>query len=157
MAEATKHRGSHSRGSHGGGGHGGEEGGGGGGGGGGGKLVKVGFARNQAEAEMLQALLLQSEIPSMLKRSRGFDAPEFLAAGPRDIWVNEGHARDARQILTDATTEGEGEGEERTELGEEARLRATGGEPIGPARLALWVGVGFVVAMIVIWIVYQIA
>src|SRR6185437_16781543 len=108
MAEATKHRGSHTRGSHGGGGHDDDEGGG-GGGGGGGKLVKVGFARNQAEAEMLQALLLESGIPSVLKRSGGFDAPEFLAAGPRDIWVNRGHADHARRILAETLTASESE------------------------------------------------
>jgi hypothetical protein len=154
MAEATRHRGAHSRGSH----HGGDEGGGeggGGGGGGGGKLVKVGFARNQAEAEMLQALLLESDIPSILKRSGGFDAPEFLAAGPRDIWVNRGHAEDARQILAETLTESESE--EREELEGEARLRATGGEPISPGRLALYVGGAFVVAIIIIWIVYEIS
>jgi Putative prokaryotic signal transducing protein len=155
MAEATtRHRGAHSRGSHHGGGGGGEEGGG-GGGGGGGKLIKVGFARNQAEAEMLQALLLESDIPSILKRSGGFDAPEFLAAGPRDIWVNQGHAEVARRILSETLTESESE--EREELEGEARLRATGGEPVSPARLALYVGGGFVVAIIIIWIVYQIS
>ena len=154
MAEATKHRGAHSRGSHGGGGGGDEEGGG-GGGGGGGKLIKVGFARNQAEAEMLQALLLESDIPSILKRSGGFDAPEFLAAGPRDIWVNRGHAQDARRILAETLTESESE--ERDELEGEARLRATGGEPLSPGRLALYVGGAFVVAIIIIWIVYEIS
>ncbi len=153
MAEATKHRGAHSRGSHGGGGHGGDEGGG-GGGGGGGKLVKVGFARNQAEAEMLQALLLQSDIPSILKRARGFDAPEFLAAGPHDIWVNQGHAEEAKRILTDTLTETEGE--EREELEGEARLRKTGGEPMSPQRLALWLLGGVVVAVVLVWIVFEI-
>ena len=156
MAEATKHRGAHSRGSHGGGGdH--DEGNGGGGGGGGGKLVKVGFARNQAEAEMLQGLLTEAGIPSILKRSGGFDAPEFLAAGPRDIWVNKDHAFEARRILEETMTEGDDEAEERTELEEEAHLRATGGEPMTPGRLALWLGVAFVAAVIIIWIVYEIA
>jgi hypothetical protein len=156
MAEATKHRGAHSRGSHGGGGGHGDEGGGGGGGGGGGKLVKVGFARNQAEAEMLQGLLLDSDIPSILKRARGFDAPEFMAAGPHDIWVNAEHARVAREILEQTATAGDDEAEEREELRGEERLRETGGEPMSPARLALWLGGGFVVAIVLIWIVYQI-
>jgi hypothetical protein len=156
VSPATKRRGAHSRGSHGGGDHHGDEGGG-GGGGGGGKLVKVGFARNQAEGEMLQGLLLESDIPSVLKRSGGFDAPEFLAAGPRDIWVNQGHAQEARRILEETLTEGDGEAEERGEIEEEARLRATGGEPMSPARLALWVGGAFVVAIVIIWIVYQIS
>jgi hypothetical protein len=154
MAEATKHRGGHSRGSHHGGGGGGDEGGG-GGGGGGGKLIKVGFARNQAEGEMLQALLLESDIPSILKRSGGFDAPEFLAAGPRDIWVNRGHADDARRILAETLTESESE--EREELEGEAHLRATGGEPTSPGRLALYVAAGLVVAILIVWIVYEIS
>jgi hypothetical protein len=154
MAEATQHRGAHSRGSHGGGGQHGDEGGG-GGGGGGGKLIKVGFARNQAEAEMLQALLQESGIPSILKRSGGFDAPEFLAAGPRDIWVNKEHALEARRILEETMTETEGE--EREELEGEARLRATGGEPMTPQRLALWVIGGVVVAIVLIWIVFEIS
>jgi hypothetical protein len=157
VTPATKHRGAHSRGahgsSHGGGGQDGGEGG--GGGGGGGRLVKVGFARNQAEAEMLQALLLESDIPSILKRSGGFDAPEFLAAGPRDIWVNQAQAEEARRILAETMTESESE--EREELEGEARLRATGGDPMSPGRLALWVGGAFVVAIVVIWIVYQIS
>jgi hypothetical protein len=154
MAEATKHRGAHSRGSHHGGGGGGDEGGG-GGGGGGGKLVKVGFARNQAEAEMLQALLLESDIPSVLKRSGGFDAPEFLAAGPRDIWVNRGHAEDAKRILAETLTESESE--EREELEGEARLARTGGDPTSPGRLALYVAAGLVVAIVIVWILYEIA
>jgi hypothetical protein len=156
MAEATKHRGAHSRGSHGGGG--GDEGsGGGGGGGGGGKLIKVGFARNQAEAEMLQALLTESGIPSILKRSGGFDAPEFLAAGPRDIWVNKENAHEARRILEETMTEGEDESEEREELEGEAHLRATGGDPITPQRLAIWVVGGLIVAIALIWIVFEIS
>jgi hypothetical protein len=154
MAEATKHRGGHSRGSHQGGGGGGDEGGG-GGGGGGGKLIKVGFARNQAEGEMLQALLLESDIPSILKRSGGFDAPEFLAAGPRDIWVNQGHAEKARRILSETLTESESE--EREELEGEAHLRATGGDPTSPGRLALYVAAGLVIAIVIVWIVYEIS
>jgi hypothetical protein len=155
MAEATKRRGSHSRGSHHGGGGNGEDEGGGGGGGGGGKLIKVGFARNQAEAEMLQALLLESDIPSILKRSGGFDAPEFLAAGPRDIWVNRGHAEEARRVLEETLTESESE--EREELEGEARLRATGGEPTPPGRLALYVAGGLVVMILIVWIVYELS
>jgi hypothetical protein len=154
MAEATKHRGAHSRGSHGGGGHGGDEGGG-GGGGGGGKLVKVGFARNQAEAEMLQGLLIESGIPSILKRVGGFDNPDFLAAGPRDIWVNKEHAQEARRILEETVTESESE--EREELEGEARLRETGGDPVSPGRLALYVGAALVVAVVIVWIVYEIS
>jgi hypothetical protein len=157
VSPETKHRDAHSRGSHGGGGGPGGEGGGGGGGGGGGKLVKVGFGRNQAEAEMLQGLLLDADIPSILKRSRGFDNPDFLGGGPHDIWVNSEHAHPARRLLEETMTEEEGEGEERAELEGEERLRRTGGEPMTPGRLALWVGGAFVVAVIVILIVYWIS
>jgi hypothetical protein len=153
MNPQTKHRGAHSRGSHGGGSH--DDQGGGGGGGGDGKLVKVGFARSQAEAEMMQGLLLDSHIPSILKRSRGFDNPDFLGGGPHDIWVNADHAQKARRLLEETMVESEGE--EREELDGEARLKRTGGDPMTPGRLAIWVGVAFVAAVIVIWLVYQIS
>jgi hypothetical protein len=152
---------SHKRGSHhsspGGGSHdGGHDEGGGGGGGGGGKLIKVGFARNQAEAELLQGLLLESDIPSILKRSGGFDNPDFLAAGPHDIWVNAGHGHKAREILAETMTEDEGEDEERREMNEEARLRRGGpATETSPARLAIWVGAAFLAAVIVVWVLYQ--
>ena len=71
----------------------------GGGGGGGDKLVKVAFAPNQMEAEMIQGLLREHGIPSMLKRGPGFDVPEFLAAGPRQIFVPEADAEEAREVL----------------------------------------------------------
>lgn len=154
MSEATRHRGAHSRGSHHGGGGNHDDGGGGGGGGGGGRLVKVGFARNEAEAEMLQGLLLQSGIPSVLKRAGGFDNPDFLVAGPRDIWVNKENADAAREVLSDAMTESEGE--ERAEIEDQARLEVSGGAPMSAARLAMWVGGSFVIAVIIIWVVYEI-
>ena len=50
-----------------------------------GRLVKVARAGSQPEAELVEALLLEEGIPSMSRRSGGFDVPDFLAAGPRDI------------------------------------------------------------------------
>jgi Putative prokaryotic signal transducing protein len=64
-----------------------------------GKLVKVAYAQNQAEAEMIQGLLSEHGIPSMLKRAAGFDVPDFLAAGPRQILVVEEIAAQAREVL----------------------------------------------------------
>jgi hypothetical protein len=150
-------RSSHQRGSHGGGGGAdGGDGGGGGGGGGGGKLVKVAFARNQAEGEMIQGLLQESDIPSILKRSGGFDAPEFLAAGPRDVLVSSDLEQKARRLLADTLTESEDE--ERAELGDQARL-ARGGPATetSAGRLALWVAAAFLGAVIVVWVLYQIS
>ena len=64
-----------------------------------GKLVKVGYAQQQAEAEMIQGLLSEHGIPSMLRRAAGFDVPDFLAAGPREVLVAEELAEQAREVL----------------------------------------------------------
>ena len=64
-----------------------------------GPLVKVARAANQPEAELVEALLLEEGIPSMQRRSGGFDVPDFLAAGPRDILVPESGAEAAREAL----------------------------------------------------------
>ena len=68
--------------------------------------VKVANARNQAEAEFIQALLREEGIPSMLRGSPGFDVPDFLAAGPRDVLVPAAAADLARQILTEGRPRG---------------------------------------------------
>jgi len=62
-----------------------------------GRPVKVAFAQNQMEAEMIQGLLGEHGIPSMVQRT--VDNPEFLAAGPRQILVPEEAAERAREIL----------------------------------------------------------
>jgi len=64
-----------------------------------GRLVKVGYGRNQAEAEMIQGLLSEYGIPSMLKRMPGFDVPDFLAAGPHQVLVAEEVAERAHEVL----------------------------------------------------------
>ncbi len=145
----------HRRGAHGGGGSGHGDDGGGGGGGGGGPLVKVAFARNQAEAEMIQGLLSEAGIPSILHRSGGFDTPEFLASGPRDVKVVSDLAKKARTVLADILVE-EGEDPEWAELQEEARLRGDGGET-SAGRLALWVGAATLGALILVWVLYQLS
>ncbi len=155
MPTSSSHkRGAHQRGSH--GGDGGHDDGGSGGGGGGGKLVKVAFARNQAEAEMIQGLLGEAGIPSILKRARGFDAPEFMAAGPHDVLVDSSHAHKAKALLADTLTESEPD--EEAELRDEARLRRGGpATETSPARLALWVGAAFLGAVILVWVLYQLS
>ena len=67
-----------------------------------GELVKVAWARNQSEAEFVQGLLLEEGVPSMLRRSAGFDVPDFLAAGPRDVMVPISGAQTAREVLLQA-------------------------------------------------------
>jgi hypothetical protein len=67
-----------------------------------GELVRVAGGRNQAEAEFIQGLLLEEGVPSILRRSAGFDVPDFLAAGPRDVMVPESGAGTAREVLLQA-------------------------------------------------------
>ncbi|HEX6229858.1 MAG TPA: DUF2007 domain-containing protein [Solirubrobacterales bacterium] len=65
----------------------------------GGRWLKVAYATNEAEAEMIQGLLSEHGIPSMLKRAPGFDVPDFLPAGPRIVLVAEELLEQAREIL----------------------------------------------------------
>jgi hypothetical protein len=64
-----------------------------------GRLVKVARAGSQPEAELIEMLLLEEGIPSMSRRAGGFDVPDFLAAGPRDVLVPESGAEAAREAL----------------------------------------------------------
>jgi Putative prokaryotic signal transducing protein len=64
-----------------------------------GDLVRVAGAGNQSEAELIQGLLIEEGIPSILRRTAGFDVPDFLAAGPRDVLVPESGAEAARELL----------------------------------------------------------
>lgn len=158
MSTSTSHRrgsSGHQRGAHhgGGSGRGGDEGGG-GGGGGGGDLVKVAFARNQVEAEMLQGLLSEAGIPSVLKRSLGFDNPDFLPSGPRDVMVNAGDAQRAREVLADVLVEDEGD--EIAELEGERRLARGEGDGPEPARLAFWILAVAVGGFLLLWLLYEV-
>jgi pimeloyl-ACP methyl ester carboxylesterase len=64
-----------------------------------GELLKVARANHQAEAEFIQGILLEEGVPSMTRRARGFDVPDMLAAGPRDVLVPASGAGAAREIL----------------------------------------------------------
>jgi hypothetical protein len=64
-----------------------------------GPLVRVAGARHQAEAELIEGLLLEEGIPALTRRSGGADVPDFLAAGPRDILVPASGADAAREVL----------------------------------------------------------
>jgi len=67
-----------------------------------GDLVRVAGALNQAEAEFIQGLLLEEGVPSTLQRTRGFDVPDMLAAGPRDVMVPRSGYEAAREVLLQA-------------------------------------------------------
>lgn len=72
-----------------------------------GPLTRVAWARNQAEAELIAGMLLEEGVPSVVKRARGFDVPDFLAAGPRDVLVPASGADAARDVLLTADVSAE--------------------------------------------------
>jgi hypothetical protein len=41
-------------------------------------------------------------VPSLLQRTRGFDVPDMMAAGPRDVMVTASGAPTAREVLLQA-------------------------------------------------------
>jgi hypothetical protein len=67
-----------------------------------GELVRVAVGRQLPEAEMIQNILLEEGVPSTLRRTRGFDVPQMLAAGPRDVLVPESGVQAAREVLLQA-------------------------------------------------------
>lgn len=116
-------------------------------------MVKVAFARTQPEAEMLQGLLAEADIPSLLKRSAGFDNPEFLPSGPRDVYVSQAHAQRARQVLADVMVESEDD--ELADLEAERRMARGETGVTSPARLAFWIVVVALGGCLLMWALYQ--
>ena len=64
-----------------------------------GGLVRVSWTRNQAEAELIEGMLLEEGIPSLMRRPAGFDVPDFMAAGPRELLVARSGLEAAREVL----------------------------------------------------------
>jgi hypothetical protein len=62
-------------------------------------LVKVAYARDEAEADLLQGFLRNADVDSVVRRAPGFDVPEFLAAGPREVLVAASDVPVARDVL----------------------------------------------------------
>jgi hypothetical protein len=62
-------------------------------------LVKVAQAHDQVGAEFLQGMLQDVEIPSVVRRAPGFDVPDLMVAGPRDLLVAARDAEVARGVL----------------------------------------------------------
>jgi hypothetical protein len=95
--------------------------------------------RNQAEAELIQGLLLEEGVPSVLRRSAGFDVPDFLAAGPRDVLVPEAGAEAARELLSQAELQGPAEDAPRPNAAKLVVAILVGG---GLATLVAWLLAG---------------
>jgi hypothetical protein len=100
-----------------------------------GSLVRVVGAGNQAEAEFIQGLLLEEGVPSVLRRSAGFDVPDFLAAGPRDVLVPQSGLSTAREVLLEA----------------ELITDDPGPPSVAPLRLLLGLLLALAIGALVIW------
>jgi hypothetical protein len=107
----------------------------------GGELVKVAGGRNLAEAQLIQGILLEEGIPSVERRSRGFDVPDFLAAGPRDILVPEAGYRAACELLAGS------------EVAVDRPPASALAEP--PLRLLAKLALALAVAAALIWVLLQ--
>lgn len=102
--------------------------------------VKVAWAANQPQAELLQQLLLEYGIPSLVRRQLGFDLPDYLSAGARDILVPADAVQDARVVLAQV--------EPPPEAGEAV-------EPAASTRQPLWVrvvAIALVVCFLALWL-----
>jgi hypothetical protein len=67
--------------------------------------VKVAWAANQAEAEMIQGILESEGIPSLVQRAKGFDVADFIAAGPRYVLVPASAEERATELLDQSGSE----------------------------------------------------
>jgi hypothetical protein len=67
------------------------------------RWVKVAAAPDESVALLMDGVLKDAGIPSLIQRAAGFDAPDFLAAGPRDVLVPGSLVEEAKQVLEDTT------------------------------------------------------
>ena len=60
-------------------------------------------APNETGAQLMGGVLEGARIPALIQRAPGFDVPDFLSSGPRDVLVPGALLEEARQILEDTT------------------------------------------------------
>ena len=65
--------------------------------------MKVAVAPNETSALLMDGVLKDAGVPALIQRAPGFDAPDFLSAGPRDVLVPGSLWEEARQLLEDTT------------------------------------------------------
>ena len=54
-------------------------------------MRRLTWTANLMEAEMIAGLLEQEEINVLIRRPIGMDVPDFLAGGPRELFVEDEH------------------------------------------------------------------
>jgi hypothetical protein len=92
-----------------------------------GELVKVAFARDRVEGEMIHGLLENAGIPSLLEQARlvfGL-ATRGFGGGPQRVMVHANRAEQARALLAETLVE-DGEGT-MPEIANSRYLEETGG------------------------------
>jgi hypothetical protein len=69
-------------------------------------VVKVAWAPNPLDAELLQGILREEGIPSMVRPAGAGFQPDLLSSGPCEILVAESEAERAREVLADQASTG---------------------------------------------------
>ena len=67
------------------------------------RWAKVAAAPDESVALLMDGVLKDAGILSLIRRAAGFDAPDFLSAGPRDVLVPASLVEEAKEILEDTT------------------------------------------------------
>jgi Putative prokaryotic signal transducing protein len=99
-------------------------------------LVKVAYASDESEAELLQGLLRDADVGSVVRRAPGFDVPEFGPAGPRHVLVAASDVPVAQDVLR------------QVDSGEPEPPAPTGADPRRRAIAALLIVVALVVGVL---------
>ena len=60
-------------------------------------------APNETDALLMDGVLKDASIPSLIQRAAGIDVPDFLSADPRDVLVPGSLVEEAKQVLEDTT------------------------------------------------------
>jgi hypothetical protein len=112
-----------------------------------GRLVRVARVASGPEAQMISELLLQAGVPSLVRRAAGFDVPELLAAGPREVLVPQSGVLTAREVLAHSQLDGSADDQRRPvepELAARQRI-------VSPLPLALALLSALALGTLVIW------
>ena len=67
------------------------------------RWVKVAAAPDESVALLMEGVLKGAGVPSLIQRAPGFDVPDFLSSGPRDVLVPGALLEEARRLLEDTT------------------------------------------------------
>ncbi len=65
--------------------------------------MKVAVAPNEISALLMEGVLKGAGVPLQSQPAPGFDVPDFLPAGPRDVLVPSSLLEEAKQVLEDTT------------------------------------------------------